>query len=43
MILQSIGLLKVESDLNRFQRRLESPHPPDAVCHSREGGNLLIL
>jgi hypothetical protein len=41
MILQQIGLLKAESDLNLFQRRLESPHPPHAVCHSREGGNPL--
>jgi len=28
MILLQIGLLKAESDLNRFQRRLESPSPP---------------
>jgi putative effector of murein hydrolase len=40
MILQQIGLLKVESNLNRFQRRLESPLPPSKACHSSEGWNL---
>ncbi|MDP2336320.1 MAG: hypothetical protein Q8N05_07695, partial [Bacteroidota bacterium] len=40
MILQRIGSLKVVSNLNRFQRRLESPAPPNHACHSREGGNL---
>ena len=27
-------------NLNRFQRRLESPSLPQYDCHSREGGNL---
>jgi hypothetical protein len=36
MILQRIGSLNVESNLNRFQRRLESPHlPPDLSFQRR--------
>ena len=40
MILPRIGSLKVVSNLNRFQRRLESPHTSHPICHSSESWNL---
>jgi hypothetical protein len=43
MILPGIGSLNQVSSLSRFQRRLESPHPPHMVCHSRDCGNLTAI
>jgi len=36
MILQQIGSLKVISNLNRFQRRLESPNPQQRLSFPRK-------
>ncbi len=35
MILQRVGSLKVVSNLNRFQRRLESPYPQQHLSFQR--------